>query len=104
MPVLAAFLGGLFTQLVAWLGQVLAKRWAIRVALIAFVLTVTATFIAAIEALITGLSVVMPVEVGVAASWVVPDNAVTVVGIRISAEFLRWVYDWNVKVLQYKLL
>lgn len=104
MPVLAGLIGGLFSSLFSWLVQFVTRRVAIVLAVIAVIATVTTAFFAAIEGLMVALSVVLPSQLVLAASLVVPSNASACFAAILSAHLLRWVYSWQVRILQYKLL
>ena len=104
MPLLAAWLGSLFSSTVAWLTLYVSKKIALTLAAIAAIVAITATFIAGINALIAGVSYAAPAELGIAWGWLVPDNFDDCVAALLAAHSARWVYDWNTKVIQMKLL
>ncbi|MFK5891205.1 MAG: DUF5455 family protein [Flavobacteriaceae bacterium] len=104
MPLLAAYLGNLLFGIAAWFGTFLTKRIAILVAIIAMVTTLTAAFVVLIESAIAALSVSMPANLLIGASWVWPSNANACIAAIIAAYVARWVYEWNIKIIQYKLL
>lgn len=103
IPWLASFVGGLFTVSVTWLAQFLTRRVAFVVAAIAVIVSITTAFYAAIDALLSSFTVVLPPFVTDAAALVLPDNVPFLMSAIISAHLLRWVYEWNVKVVQMKL-
>jgi len=104
MPLLAAWIGNLIVSLVSFFTVILTKRIAIALAVIAAVVTVTATFIGAMEAVIAGVVYVAPTELVMAWGWLVPDNLDNCIVAIITGHVLRWAYDWNVKVLQLKMV
>lgn len=103
MPILAAWLGSLFTSLVSFFAVVITKRVAIIAAVLTAVISVTAAFVAAMQGLFTAISYAAPAEINLAWGWLVPDNLDNCIAAVIAGHLLRWAYDWNVKVLQMKL-
>lgn len=105
MPILAAFLGNALFSLASFFAKWFTKQIALRLALIAGVLVLTTGFVAGINSLHAGLSaVVIPDFVNIAASWFVPSNLDECVGVVVAAHLARWVYAWNIKIIQYKLV
>ena len=103
IPWLAGVLGGVFSGLFGFLTKYLTKRLAIVTAVVAVIVTLTAALFAALEGLLAGLSYVFPPEVSQGMALVTPDNLTACVSIIISAKTLRFAYDWNIRVMQYKL-
>ena len=100
---IATFFSQLFTTLfTSWL-QVATKRLFIIGAILAAMTTFVAAFFAAISVIINSISTVAPPALNQAASLVVPDNFITLVAIQITARLIRFAYEWNVKVLQWRL-
>lgn len=100
---IATFLSQLVTTLfTSWL-QVATKRFFIIAAVLAAMATFVAAFYAAISLTINSISLASPPFLSQAASLVVPDNFVTLVTIQITARLIRFAYEWNVKVLQWRL-
>ena len=104
MPLLAGYLGTLLFGIASWLGAFLTKRIAIVVAVIVFVTGITVAFIAAMQAAITALSYAIPSEIMTGVSWIWPDNANACIAAMISTKIAIWVYEWNIKIIQYKLI
>jgi predicted PurR-regulated permease PerM len=104
MPLLAAFLGGIFTNLVTFFTSYMTKRLAIIAAVVTAFLALTGAFVASVNTAIQGISRAMPAEMGIAASWVVPDNFEACVAAYLATELTAWVYSWNVRIIQYKLI
>lgn len=100
---IATFLSQLVTTLfTSWL-QVATKRFFIIAAVLAAMATFVAAFFVAISATINSIAMASPPALNQAASLVVPDNFVTLVTIQITARLIRFAYEWNVKVLQWRL-
>jgi hypothetical protein len=103
MPLLAGMLYNLFTALVSFFAIWMTKQVALRLAAIAAAVAFTAAFVIAINALISSITVAIPSAITTAASWVVPSNAATCLGVYVSALAIRWVYDWNIKAITLKV-
>ena len=101
---IAGYIGTFFTATVSFLALFLTKRVAATVAGITVMVTLTAALWGALLLLIQGLSVAIPGEVLIAASWVIPDNALACVAAVLSAHVLRFVYDMKVRGIQMRLL
>lgn len=103
MPYIAAVLGGLFGGLVQWLAKYVTRRVAIVAAVIVLLFGMITAFFAAINAAVASISVLTPPGFNQAMSMVMPDNVPGLISILISARILRWVYEWNVKIIQWRL-
>lgn len=97
MPLLL-LLGSFFTWVAGWLG----KEFAIRLMIVAAFVAATGTMVAAISAAASGVSMVMPPELTVAASWIVWPGAAEQISIYLGARFIRWYYDNNIWLLRIK--
>ncbi len=99
----ATFLAELFTRLISSGLEYASKRLFI----IASMLVVLASFVSAFYFLmrttISGLSSLLPPFFSQAASLVVPDNTYALMSVYITARLARFVYEWNIKVLQWRL-
>jgi len=98
-----AILAGLFGGVVSFLAQYLTKQVAITIAAIAALAFFTAGFVAAIEGVYSGLSASIPAWVTTGVSWFLPSNFSVCAGAVLSAEFMGWVYRWNVAIIQMKV-
>ncbi|RNL67199.1 DUF5455 family protein [Zhongshania marina] len=103
IPWLAGVIGGVFSALFAYIANFVTKRLAVSVAVVSVIIAVTTAFFVAVNAIVSGITIVAPPEVAIAAGLVVPSNATLCVSSYMSALLLRWAYQWNVKILQYKL-
>ncbi|MDT8385158.1 MAG: DUF5455 family protein [Gammaproteobacteria bacterium] len=103
MPLLAAWMGSLFSGIVGFFSSWLTKRVALVLTGITVIVSLTAAFITAIDALYTAMAVTLPTEIVIGASWFLPTNTSACISAYISAHLLRWAYDWNTKVIQLKL-
>lgn len=100
---LATFLAQLFTRSVSVVFEVLTKRLLVIGAVLASLAVFVAAFYALIQTTINGISAVTPPFFSQAASLVVPDNFTTLASVYVTARIARFAYEWNVKVLQWRL-
>lgn len=102
IPVLAGIIGAVFTSLIEFFGKYLTKKVATVASAIVVIGTVTFAFIAGIEALFAGIYYALPSGMG---NWTVflPSNITVCISAIVTGEVLRWAYDWNVKIIQWKL-
>lgn len=103
LPILGNLITALVAGLVGFFAQVLTKRFAIVALAVAVVAGIVAAFYAAMLAAIQSIAAVLPAEVIQAAGLVVPSNAVAVVSAVLGAQAARWVYDWQVKIIGWKV-
>lgn len=103
IPWLAGLIGGLFTTLFAFFAQYLTKKLAVVAVAITLIVGLTTAFIAALTALTSAIQFAAPPWYTLAVQLVVPDNAFFCVSTIFTAHLLRYAYDWNVKIIQYKL-
>lgn len=104
LPWLAGLIGGLFSSLFSFFTTYFTKRLAIVAAAVLVVVGLTAGLFAALDALLAGLVFTLPAEFTGMVGHFLPSNAVACVSIVTSAKLLRFAYDWNVRVIQWKLL
>ncbi len=103
MPLLALWFGKLFASTVAFFAAFMSKQIAVRVAAISALVTVTSVFVLSIESMIQSISVSVPVELTIAATWVWPSNGTACISVILAAHAARWVYDWNTRVIQMRM-
>lgn len=103
LPWLASVLGGLFVSLFTFFAQYLTKRLALILAVVLALSGLTVAFFAAIVGIINGISQVTPPQLNLALGLVYPANANLLIASCLSARLARWVYEWNVKVIQMRL-
>lgn len=103
MPILAAFIGSLFTSLVSFLAQFVTKRIAIFAAVVLALGAAMGSFVAAVKALVVGISMSAPVWLVQGWNWFVPNNFDECLAIVLAAKSLAWVYSWNLKIISEKL-
>lgn len=103
IPWLAGVLGALFTTIFTWAATLLTKRFAVVAAAVIVLGAITVALFAALQALITGLGVVVPTWMSQAAAHALPSNTSACVTAYWAARLARYAYDWNVRIIQYKL-
>jgi len=96
IPMLAAFIGGLFSGLIEWFAKFFTKKVAFQFAVVASILSITAVFSAVIWGLYAAIEVAAPVGVSCGIGLIVPFNAVPAVSVILSARIIRWVYEWKI--------
>jgi len=95
MPALALFLGNLFSGLLAQLGTFATKRAAGAVLTVGLAAGAAVSCWAVLSVLISGISMTVPSEVAIPASWIVPGNFVACVQTIVSAEVAIAAYRWT---------
>lgn len=103
IPFLASALGALFAGLISFFTKYLTKRLAITAAFISASIGLFAVFFGVCWSILQALIVSTPVEVSLALSFFVPSNAPACLGAVLSVNAARWVYDWNTRVIQFRL-
>lgn len=103
IPWLAAVLGGLFSGLIVFFAKYLSKRLALTAAFIAASIALFSVFFAACFGLLSAISVAAPPEISIAIRFFLPSNTDVCVGAIFAAKTARWVYDWNTRVIQFRL-
>lgn len=104
IPWLAGLLGGLFSSLFTFFATYFTKRLAIVAAAVVIITTLTVGLFTALQALVTGIALTLPSEFVAMSGHFVPPHAMEYVSAVVSAQLLRYAYDWNVRVAQYKML
>lgn len=104
LPWLAGILGGLFGALIDVFARFLTKRLAIVAAAVALIVGLTTAFFATLNSLAAGLIGVMPPDMVALAGHFLPSNTDACISAYLAAYAARWVYEWNVKVIQMKLI
>lgn len=104
IPLLITAVSSFFVGIFTWFVQFFTVRISIVLAAIVLIGAFTTTFLLAINALIDGLSVSLPREFSTAVSYVVPSNCSACIAAIVAAHLLRFLYSWQVKILQYKLM
>lgn len=94
MPVLAAFLGGLFLQLVTFFAQYVAKRFAITLAVLAATAAAFLVLFGAVTAALAGARVALPTPLSNALSLIAPTGFTALVSAWVAIELALAAYRW----------
>lgn len=100
---LITFIGSLFTRSVSVALEYSAKRLLVISSVVALMAVFVAGFYFAIKETMQAIAFITPPFFAQACSLVVPDNLTALVSLQITARLLRFAYEWNVKVLQWRL-
>lgn len=103
IPWLASALGALFGGLVTFFVQFFTKKLALTAAFVTGSILLFGVFFGVIWSLLQAISFAAPAEIGMAFRAFIPNNFITCLGAYITARVARWVYDWNTRVLQFRL-
>lgn len=103
IPWVATVLGGLFASLLTFFVKFVSKKFALTAAFATGSLMLFGVFFAVVWGCLQAVRIAAPSEVSMAFSLIVPNNFVTCVGAMLTAKIGRWVYDWNTRVLQFRL-
>lgn len=103
IPWLAGILGALFSGLVAFFVQFLTKKLALTAAFVTGSIALFSVFFGVCWAILQGIVVASPPELSDAMRFLIPSNAPACMGAYLSARVARWVYDWNTRVIQFRL-
>lgn len=95
MPLLAAFIGSLFTKIVEWIGTYLTKRAANYVAMTVTLAAAIGAVYVTIQALVAGIVASVPAEVIIGASWFVPAIVDDCIAARVGSEIAIAGYRWH---------
>lgn len=87
----------------SWIIQFFTRRFAIVATAIVVIGSMTTAFLMAIKALIDGIVATTPPYFSIAAGWVIPDNAPLCFAAIASAHTLRFIYLWQLRILEYKI-
>jgi hypothetical protein len=100
LPALAAFLGTLFAQMVAFIAQWFTVKTAMQLGIVTAVVSLTAGMFLAIKSLLLGIAIVAPPEFGHAMSLIIPNNLPLCFSAIVSAHVVRWVWIWQVHFIE----
>lgn len=103
IPFLAGVFGSLFAGLISFFAKYLTKRLALTAAFVTASIALFAVFFSVCWAVLQSLIVSTPSEVSLALSFFVPSNAPACLGAILTVNAARWVYDWNTRVIQFRL-
>lgn len=106
MPVFATLFTGIFTSIAAFVGQFVARKYAVIIAGLGVLGAVTIAFYGVISGLLNGMVALLPNEPGIdLAIWfAVPEVVPVAVGAALSVDTACAVFQWNkeqIKMMMY---
>ncbi|RBP83187.1 hypothetical protein EBI01_11705 [Marinomonas rhizomae] len=101
LPALATFFATIFGNFIAFFAKWFTARTATQLGVIAAIASLTIGMIALIKTLISSISLVAPPLFSQAMSLVVPDNAPICISALVSAHTIKWVWQWQVRFIEY---
>lgn len=103
IPWLAGILGSLFAGLITFFVQFMSKKLALTAAFVTASLALFSVFFGVCWSLMQSIMIAAPPEVSMGVHFLLPSNAPTCMGAYLTARVARWVYDWNTRVIQFRL-
>lgn len=103
IPWLATILGSLFAGLLQFFVTYLSKKLALTAAFITASIALFAVFFAVCWSTMQGIIYASPPELAYALRFIVPSNAPACLSAMLTVNVARWVYDWNTRVIQFRL-
>lgn len=103
IPFLAGVLGQLFAGLIVFFLKFFSKKFALTAAFATGSMILFAAMFSVVYGAMTAIRVALPPEFGLAMATIVPGNVPACLGAYLTAVTARWIYDWNTRVLQFRL-
>jgi hypothetical protein len=103
IPWLATVFSSLFAGLIVFFVKLMGKRFALTAAFVTGSLVLFSVMFTVIFAAMTAIRVALPPEFGLAMATIIPGNVPACLGAYLTARTARWIYDWNTRVLQFRL-
>lgn len=103
IPWLATVLGSLFAGLITFFVKFFSKRFALTAAFVTGSLILFGAMFAVVYSAMAAIRVALPPEFGLAMATIIPGNVPACLGAYLTARTARWIYDWNTRVLQFRL-
>lgn len=104
IPWLAGVIGGVVASLLRFFLQFFTKRFAVIAAVVAALVGITATFFAAITALFAAIEYAAPAAIAQGMGLLLPSNTTACLTAIVTAHTARYVYEWQFRIIQYRLL
>lgn len=100
IPFLAGFLGSLFSKVFEWFAKIYSRKVAMRLTLFGAVTIMMTAFVVLCQGLLSGLTLILPVEYTGLLVRILPDATPTFISIIITTNIARRLYDFKVKAAQ----
>jgi hypothetical protein len=106
MPAFALLFTGVFSSLISFFGQFMARKFAFGAAMLGVMASVTAVFYGVLSTLLNGVAATLPALPGIeVAVWVaVPDALPVVFSAALSADVAVAVFQWNKQQMRMLML
>jgi ABC-type spermidine/putrescine transport system permease subunit II len=98
MSKFAAWLRSVFQGQLSFFTSMFERNTALRLAWVAFAITLIATLYATVNGILAGLAVAMPSWATVPASWVVPSNLDECITAYFGAHVAVYVFEWKLRI------
>jgi hypothetical protein len=103
LPWLLAALASLLATALAFFAELITRRLIIIASVVLALGALTLGFFAGILVILSGLSDIAPPSMSIALGLIYPENFPLIVSVLFTARIARWAYEWNVKILQFRL-
>lgn len=102
MPILGQLIASLFTGLVAWLANIVGRKWALGMVFVGVFSSLTGALYVALSTVLNAVMIAFPSYSGLelALYVAVPNNLPVVLSAVIGAEVTLTLYAWNIKLLR----
>lgn len=104
IPWLAGVIASAFLGIFTWFMSYMTKRLAFVAAAIIVIVSLTTALFAGIHSLTAGLVYVLPAAITQSVGLFAPSNLSLCISVLVSAKMLRYAYEWNIKIIQLKLV
>ena len=101
-PWLASILSAIVLSFLSFFVRIFTKKMAFVAFFVSASALFTSAFFSALESLVSTISLSVPDYFNVACQMIVPSNSTACISVMISARVLRFIYDWNIKILNMK--
>ena len=103
MAALGASLGGVVVAVVDFLARFIAKKLAVTAVAVAAVMIVVSAFVTTMYGFAAGVNASVPGEILQYGGLLLPSNVDEAFTILIGARLAKWVYAWNVRIIEWKV-
>lgn len=103
VALLSSVITKIFESVVSFFVERSAKRLLIIAALLVALGGLVTGFMRIISNLVSGIGTQLPPEISQFGGYILPSNTIICLSAIITAHLVRWAYEWNIKVLQWKL-
>lgn len=101
---LSAWISSVGGSIASVFAAIFAKKIATTILAIAALVTLTGALFATFNTFVSSVESVAPEWIVLAAGWIIPDNLAACFSTWMSARTARFVYDWQVKGIEFRLM